>query len=402
MIPSALLCMFIIVAIEFLIVRNCGTYTLTLKDIAAFSSANAYPRPFFINDLYDMSMINDNSTNTIILNAVVLALLAILETTMTQEVVNEYTNSEGNLNKQLISLGLFLHYFKFKLPYLGVGSIFNGFLGVPISGGMLGISTINCVNGGKGRLSSFVAALLVMIIMFGAYPLLNYIPLGVLVGMLFVVVYRLFKWFTITAIIAEILPKRLREKFHIENSRIEILELMIICIVTVLTVVLNLLIASAVGILIAGMAFTYKNSFTMHVKSEIRDKGNKKVKVYTVEGPVYYATKKNFFQFFDVMNDPTHVQIDFDNDMFMDYTFIEALNKLCKKYKDSGREIKIKKLKRKAQKTVEKSHKFANNIEFISEKIELPGVPQFLENHDHDDKKYEIEIQKVKIFYLLN
>lgn len=100
-----------------------------------------------------------------------------------------------------------------------------------------------------------------------------------------------------------------------------------------------------------------------------------------VEGPVYYATKKTFFKFFDVHNDPLYVQIDFDHDLFMDYTFIEALNKLCKKYKDSGRDIKIKKLKRTAQKTVEKFHKFVNNIEFIEEKIDLPDVPEFIENN---------------------
>lgn len=265
------------------------------------------------------------------------------------------------------------------IHFQGASNICSGFLGAGVGGALLGITTINCVNGGKGRVSSFVAAFLVMIIMFGAYPLLNFIPLGVLVGMLFVVVYRTFKWFTITAIVAELLPQKLREKFKIQHSRIQLLELSTIIVVTVLTVVLNLLIASAVGILLAGMAFAYRNSNSLWVKSEVLDKGNKKVKVYMVEGPVFYATKKTFLKLFDIDNDPPFVHIDFDNDLFMDYTFIEALNKLCKKYKDSGREIKIKKLKKTAQMTVEKFHKFVNNIEFIEEKITLPGVPQFLQ-----------------------
>ena len=269
---------------------------------------------------------------------------------------------------------------------------------------MLGISTINMVNGGKGRVSSFVAALLVMIIMFGAYPLLNYIPLGVLVGMLFVVVYRTFKWFTLTAIFAELVPDKYRAKLKIQQSRIEIFELATIIVVTVLTVVVNLLIASVVGIIIAGMIFAYKNSQHLTVKSEIRDKGNKKVKVYIVEGPVYYATKKTFFRFFDVNNDLQYVNIDFDNDLFMDYTFIEALNKLCKKYKDSGREIKVKKLRRTALQTVEKFHKFVNNIEFIEEKMEIPGVPHFIEhnplNQAPHKKSEDFEIQAVSNIYI--
>ena len=295
----------------------------------------------------------------------------------------------------------------FFLNFTGVSNIFAGFLGASMSGAMLGISTISMVNGGKGRVSSFVAAFLVMIIMFGAYSLLNYIPLGVLVGMLFVVVYRTFKWFTLTAILAEITPSKLREKLNIQNSRIEHIDLSIIVIVTVLTVIYNLVIAAACGIVISGMAYTYKNSFGLEVKSEIREKGNKKIKVYIVEGPVFYASKKNFFKYFNIQDDPIHVQIDFANDLYMDYTFIEALNKLCKKYKDSGREIKIKKLRRTAQKTVEKFQKFVNNIEFAEEKIDLPGVPQFIEAHNKvlneikEEKREDSQIREVLIIFLL-
>jgi len=279
-----------------------------------------------------------------------------------------------------------------------------------MAGAMLGISTISMVNGGKGRVSSFVAALLVMIVMFGAYPLLNYIPLGVLVGMLFVVAIRLFKWFTISAIVAELLPTKLREKLKIQNSRIELVDLSIIIIVTVITVVYNLVIASAIGIVIAALSYAYKNSNSLEVKSEIREKGHKLIKVYIVEGPVFYGSKKRFFKYFQIKDDPQYVQIDFDNDLYMDYTFIEALNKLCKKYKDSGREIKIKKLRRTAQQTVEKFQKFVNNIEFIEEKIELPGVPQFIEAHnkvvneikENERKDDDSQITNVSLFFLFS
>jgi len=270
---------------------------------------------------------------------------------------------------------------------------------------MLGISTINMVNGGKGRVSSFVAALLVMIIMFGAYPLLNYIPLGVLVGMLFIVVIKTFKWFTITALIAEILPMNLRKKFKLHNTRMELLDLSVILIVTILTVVYNLVVSAAVGMIISGMAYVYKNSSVLDVKSEIRMRGNRTIKIYMVEGPVFYASKRKFFRYFKINDDPQVVQIDFDNDLFMDYTFIEALNKLCKKYKDSGREIKIKRLRRTAEQKVEKFQKFVNHIEFIEEKIELPGVPQFIESKVMSDRRQpennDSEIQDVFLYFII-
>ena len=111
--PSALVCMVLIIAIEFAIVRNCDQHTLTLKDIAPFSSANAYPRPFMINDHYDMNEFNSESGGRIIIDAIMLAFMAILETTMTQEVVNEYTNNDGDLDKHFVALGNdFSNYFK--------------------------------------------------------------------------------------------------------------------------------------------------------------------------------------------------------------------------------------------------------------------------------------------------
>lgn len=105
-IPSALVCMVFIVFLEFAVVRNLGYSTLTLKDVAPFSSDNAYPRPFFINNFYDMSAFNSESANRIIVHAIMIACMSVLETTMTKEVVDEYTHSEGDLNKEFLAIGI--------------------------------------------------------------------------------------------------------------------------------------------------------------------------------------------------------------------------------------------------------------------------------------------------------
>lgn len=97
--------MALIIFLEFGVVRNLGYSTMTLKDVAPFSSANAYPRPFFINDLYDTNALDSGSTNRIIVNGIIMAFMSILESTMTKEVVDEYTKSEGDLDKQFLALG---------------------------------------------------------------------------------------------------------------------------------------------------------------------------------------------------------------------------------------------------------------------------------------------------------
>ena len=45
---------------------------------------------------------------------------------------------------------------------------------------MIGLSTINCLNGGTGRLAPTVTALGIMSCMFGFYGLLNFIPVAAL------------------------------------------------------------------------------------------------------------------------------------------------------------------------------------------------------------------------------
>ena len=56
---------------------------------------------------------------------------------------------------------------------------------------------MNCLNGGTGRLGPCVTALGIMACVMGAYPLLNFIPVAALAGIMLVVVFHTFKWFTI-------------------------------------------------------------------------------------------------------------------------------------------------------------------------------------------------------------
>merc|ERR1712186_33939 len=90
-----------------------------------------------------------------------------------------------------------------------------GFLGGMGGDAMIGLSTINCLNGGRGRLGPCVCASGIMICMLGAYPLLNYIPVASLAGVMIVVVPHTFKWFSVPMVIAALLPKSVLTRLHI-------------------------------------------------------------------------------------------------------------------------------------------------------------------------------------------
>ena len=68
--PSSLLSIVAALLIEMLVVRPLGYRTETIGDINEFTSADALPVPFFLNDEYGLSKLNMASLPTIFLQGV--------------------------------------------------------------------------------------------------------------------------------------------------------------------------------------------------------------------------------------------------------------------------------------------------------------------------------------------
>lgn len=366
-IPPSLIVLVVCIILEFALVRPFGARTYTIGDIATISSENAFPKPFFINPVYNLAELSTPGVvGRIISQGISLAALAIMETLMTMEIVNEFTKTEGDVDKQFWALG--------------VGNIVCGLMGASGGDAMIGVTTVNCVGGGKGRLSSFTAALMTMIIIMGAYPLLNFIPLGALIGMMAIVVYRTFRWFTLKGFLACFMPHQLREKLNFHN-KMDRYDLAVIVLVSILTVISSLLTACLIGIAIAALVFTTKISSQMKVNSRIitvdkKTSGRPKtIKIYSISGPVFFGTKLEFVRNFKVIEDPENVQIHFEEDAYFDYTILEALNVLSKRYKELNKKMKVRRLKE-SQQLVEKAYNLVKNIEFtVGDEIPMDEVP---------------------------
>lgn len=250
-----------------------------------------------------------------------------------------------------------------------------------------------------------------MILIFGAYPLLNYIPIGVLIGMMLIVIYRTFKWWTIPAIIAAGLPFSIRKKLGL-NYKINRVDTAVIIIVTVMTVTIDLLMACLSGIIISGLFYAYLVSKKVKVSTEeiikeMEDGTKKKVKIYRVDGPLFYGTKLAVFSKFDIKNDPENVQLHFNEDQYMDFTFLEALSVFCKRYADANKKLKIKRLSETGKdhkknnnyfhlgkKIVDKADDLIQNIEWLrEEEVVLPQIP-----HPHN---YEGSVDVKNIFEVI-
>lgn len=106
---------------------------------------------------------------------------------------------------------------------------------------MIGQTKINIHLGGIKRLSSFIAALGVLIIMVSAASLIEKIPVAALSGLMFFVVYKTFYWKSLTY------WKKLK-KF----------EIFIIFLTTVITILTDLAMAVIISSILCALKYSWE------------------------------------------------------------------------------------------------------------------------------------------------
>jgi len=107
--------------------------------------------------------------------AIIMALVGLIESLLTLNVIDEMTETRGRGNKESVAQG--------------VANTVCGFFGGMGGCAMIGQSIINVNSGGRNRISGIVAALgLLLIILFGS-SLVEKIPMAALVGLMFMVAY---------------------------------------------------------------------------------------------------------------------------------------------------------------------------------------------------------------------
>jgi len=241
--------------------------------------------------------------------AVIVALVGIIESLLTLSVLDELSNTRGSANKECIAQGC--------------GNITCGFFGGMAGCAMIGQSIINYTSGGIGRLSSFVAAVGLIILVVSMSSVLNAIPVAVLVGIMFMVSIGTFEWSSFSRL-----------------NKMPRTDAFVMVTVTVITVVEDLAIAVIAGVIISALAFAWKHA-RIFAKSHIEADGTK---VYQLDGPLFFASASTFADNFDIKQDPPKVVIDFKNTRVMDSSGVEAIDAITKKYEEAGKNLLLRHL----------------------------------------------------------
>lgn len=244
-----------------------------------------------------------------------LAVVGLLESMMTAAIVDDMTDTPSDKNRECVGQG--------------VANIAAGMLGGMAGCAMIGQSVINVKSGGRGRLSTLVAGvlLLVMVVFLGDW--VARIPMAALVAVMIMVSIGTFNWASI---------RDLRE--HPRSSSI-----VMIATVAVVVITHDLARGVLVGVLLSGVFFAWKVGRMLDVASALEGgeagRIDQRVRVYTVTGQVFFACADPFIRAFDVKEDVARVRIDVSGAHFWDITAIGALDKVVIKLRRAGIEVEV-------------------------------------------------------------
>lgn len=238
-----------------------------------------------------------------------LMVVGLLESLMTATIVDDLTDTKSDKNRECIGQG--------------TANIATGFLGGMAGCAMIGQSVINIKSGGRGRLSTFVAGLflLLMVVFLGDW--VGVIPMAALVAVMIMVSIGTFSWASL---------RNLRD--HPPSSSL-------VMLVTVVVVVLTHDLAKGViaGVLLSGIFFAHKVGRILHVGSIATDEG--RTRSYSVTGQVFFASCEAFINAFDFKEVLDKVVIDVSRAHFWDISAIGALDKIVIKFRREGTEVEL-------------------------------------------------------------
>ena len=241
--------------------------------------------------------------------AVTMAIVGLLESMMTATIVDDLTDTDSDKNRECKGQG--------------IANIATGFLGGMAGCAMIGQSVINVKSGGRGRLSTLVAGVMLLILVVFLGEWVSQIPMAALVAVMIMVSIGTFSWESF---------RNLRE--HPASSSLVMLATVIVTVFTH-----NLALGVGVGVVLSALFYANKVGRVFYVASEDGEKAGERI--YRVVGQVFYTSADQFVESFDFREALTKVTLDVHRAHFWDITAIGALDKVIIKFRREGTEVEV-------------------------------------------------------------
>ncbi len=241
--------------------------------------------------------------------ALTLAAVGLLESLLTAQIVDDLTDTTSNKHRETAGQG--------------IANIASGLFGGMGGCAMIGQSVINGTSGGRGRLSTLVAGVFLLILLVLLQDLLAFVPVAALTAVMIMVSVNTFSWKSLADLRRNPLPSS------------------VVMLVTVGIVVLtrDLSLGVAAGVLLSGVFFAGKVSRLSRVTSELSPDG--RTRTYRVSGQVFFASAGAFTEAIDLTEPLDRVVIDLTAAHFWDISAIAALDRIIAKARRHNLAIEV-------------------------------------------------------------
>jgi len=254
--------------------------------------------------------LNLSTLGIILPTSLAISLVGLMETFLTQDILDDATDSNSNKNKEARGQGIANI----------VASLFGGMAGCAL----VGQSVMNTENGGKSRLSTLTSGLSLLIMILAFKSWIGSIPMAALVAVMI----------TISISTADINGLKNISKIPRSDTAVMVTTFA----VTMLTKPHNLALGVVAGVALAAILFSRKVAKVINV-SKIRLDKNKIT--YYVKGQLFFVSKMYFLQGFDIYEHPKEITIDMNAAHIWDQSGVIALEQIIRKFKNGGSKVEV-------------------------------------------------------------
>ena len=292
LVPSPL----VAIALLTVAVMGMGVQTHTVGDMGALPSS----LPFFHLPAVPFTL---ETLGIIAPFAFAMAMVGLIESLLTASVVDQMTDTTSCKHREALGQG--------------VANVVTGFFGGMAGCAMIGQSVINVRSGGRGRLSTFMAGVLLLFLILVLGEWVARIPTGALVAVMITVSIGTFEW------------KSLKQ------MRVMPITETVVMLATVATVIGtdNLFLGVVVGVVLSAIFFARSASKLLTVEPVLSPEGTRR---YVVRGELFFVSVEQFMTAFERFEGEGPVELDFTHAHVWDASAVEAVDRVVLKLRRAG------------------------------------------------------------------
>ena len=182
-------------------------------------------------------------------------MIGLIESLMTQILLNQILGTPGDASRECVGQGC--------------ANFVAGAFGSMGGCVTIGQAMINVGSGSKLRFSCVWAALVLLVIILVAYPIIDLVPVAGLVGVMFdMIAFHIFDWGSLKTMASALVPEKARESVGLHELKVTRTDSVTVVVVAVVSIFTNLAVGVGAGVLVCSLAFAWSHGKEIKLEAD--------------------------------------------------------------------------------------------------------------------------------------